>query len=378
MKILILTFNYGKSSSGKTTERIADGLHELGHKIEIVCGQNYTKRKPYKIHRINPNPLKPSRLFKVLGNLFGKELNYFFWEYRAKKEGVKVMEDFQPDILYSRGSPISSMTVGDFLKSRYGKPHVIHFADPIPPTIDWMKNKAERKKLLKTIKPIINNADAISFVTEEMKAYQNRILKGDVNLSKAFISPNPMPNFRYFGKPLNEKIIFLYLGTFPKQRNQKLIIEAFQNFAVNKIDVEFHIYGNKSNGILFNQLDLNFPNVKLFDSTDDINKIIEKAIVLVDVDANLNEPVFISGKLMEYLSVDRYILSVTPNNSPARNFLEGISDSLNFSIPSLNEITSEMEILHKKRWDKEKFFERQVLIEKAGFKNVLKTVEDVF
>lgn len=375
MKILIITFNFGKSSSGKTTERITDGLYNLGHEIEIICGQNYTQKKNYKIHRINPNPLKPSRLFKILGNLALKELNYIFWEFRAKKAAKKIMEDFQPDILYSRGSPVASMTVGDFLKRHYNKPHIIHFADPIPPTTDWMKNKAERKKLLKTIKPIIKNANTISFVTEEMRTYQNKIINEDIDFPETFISPNPMPNFRHLGKPSNEKFIFLYLGTFSRQRNPKLIIEAFQSFAINKENVEFHIYGNKSNEKIFNELDLISPNVKLYDATNEIHEVLRNANALVDVDAEFNEQVFISGKLMEYLSVDRFIIAISPLNSPARRLLRPMKTTTEIVSHKKEDITHGMEKIYRSIWKGKDYEERNLLQKNYNFKEILKQID---
>ncbi|MBN3518824.1 hypothetical protein JYB62_02315 [Algoriphagus lutimaris] len=378
MKILVISYNFGKTSSGKATERIVDGLINRGHVIEVICGQNYVLDKPYTIHRINPHPLSPSRFFKFVGNFIGKEINYLFWQIRAKKKGVEIIEKLIPDVIYSRGSPISSMIVGEFLRRKYNLPHSIHFADPIPPTLDWMNNSLERKKLMNTINPIIKNAGSISFVTEEMSKYQFQS-SNILNSSKYyFVSPNPLPDFVKFGKPTGDKFIFLFLGTFAAQRNPSVIINAFLEFSSVLKNVEFHIYGNSLNQKIFRELNLSHKSIKFFDSSNNVLEIMRNSNVLVDVDADVLNQVFISGKLMEYIAVNRFILSISPINSPTSNLLKGMEKSIVSSTHNFADIVKSMSILYNRKWDNNLFSERELLKEFVGFNSVIDRIERSF
>lgn len=378
MKILLLTFNFGKTSSGKTTERIVDGLHAKGHEVEVLCAKKYTASKNYVVHVVNPKPLRPSEFFKRAGNFFTKELNYIFWELRAKQKGSKIVSEFQPDILYSRGSPVASMTVGNFLKKKFALHHVIHFADPIPATADFITNGKEKRKLLKTIKPIIFNADKLSFVTKEMGDYQNLNLKNKIPKNKIFISPNPKPENVKLHKPLQEKFIFLYLGTFSPQRNPEIILKSFLEFSAGKKDVEFHIYGGEINRKVINDLEIYSPQIKVFGPTSNIYEIFKNVNVLVDVDPVFNDQIFISGKLMEYLSVNRYILSISPENSPARGLLKDLSSSVFFAKSNMEQIVGKMDLLYQLDWDDSNFAERQKLDATISFQVIIKELDNQF
>jgi glycosyltransferase involved in cell wall biosynthesis len=375
MRILILTFSFGKTSSGNATERIIDELVRKGNNVVVVCGNNYAKKKDYPVMLINPKPLKPSKVLKTIGNFFKKELNYYFWEYRAKKYCLKLIDSFDPHYIYSRGSPITSMIVGDYLNSITGKPHIVHFADPIPPTKDWMDMESERKKNLKTIKPIFENVDASFFVTKEMLTYQHNILEEVINLKKSFISPNAILDFKQFGSPKNDKIIFSYVGTFSRQRNPKLISDAFIKFAYNKNDVEFHIFGNKSNIELFKSLEITHPKIKVFGPTDSVREVFEKSNILIDIDAKVDEPVFISGKLMEYLSFDRHVLLISQFNSPSYNLTKNLTNSVIRTGLNIDDIAKGFLQSYHLKWNENDFNERMKLYSKYSLENIVEKLE---
>jgi len=375
MKILVVSYNFGKTSSGKITERMVDKLHENGNEIYLICGNNYCSSKPYSVKTINPNPVRPSSFFKILGNYINHEINYFFWEFRAKRFCLNFLKKKKIDFIYSRGSPISSLKVGDFLKQKTKILHFVHFADPMPPTLDWMKNNLERRKILKTITPIIYNADACFFSNDAMLNYQYKNLMISYHKDKNFITPNPMQCLQYFGKPNHEKIIFSYVGTFAKQRNPELVCKAFLEFSKDKEDVEFHIYGDNLRNDYLKKYVSNKTKIKIFNYEKNVSNIYKKTNILIDIDSNAEENVFISGKLNEYLCCDRYILLITQKNSPSYNLVCKMKNSVLFSNINFSEIVSGFNSMYKKLWTKIDFLERKKIYNDLNINNIVYKLE---
>jgi glycosyltransferase involved in cell wall biosynthesis len=326
MKVLVLSYNFGRTSSGKTTSRIIDQLHKMDIEIKVICANNFENQKQYEVITVNPKPIKPARLFNLLGNLIGKELNYIFWEKRSENYAVKLIKNYKPDIIYSRGSPISAMTVGAKLSKKLKIPLITHFADPIPATEEWLSNNKKRLKLLATIKPIIKYTKAISFVTEQMYNYQLSLVK-DLACKDVFISPNIISAHKSILENRNPNLIFLFLGSFTKERNPNLILNEFMNFCEINPKAEFHIYGN---GIHTAHIDSKFKkcdNIFFHSEIKDIDKVINSVDILVDVDTEIENQVFLSGKMMEYLSHNKIILSITTLNSPAYDLLKKLNNT---------------------------------------------------
>ncbi len=77
----------------------------------------------------------------------------------------------------------------------------------------------------------------------------------------------------------------------------------------NKINLNhFNISEDAKTKILFHPFSTN------------LKAVFERSRVLIDVDADIEEDVFISSKLKDYLSVNRMIVSITGKNSPSRKF----------------------------------------------------------
>lgn len=376
MKILVLSYNFGKTSSGKSTLRVVDGLHSLGLDIVVVCAHNYVGEKQYKVITVNPNPIKPSRFFDFVGDIIGKEINYFFWEKRCELYCCKLIHEFGFDALYSRGSPIASMTVGAYLSKKFRIPHLVHFADPIPASEEWLKNKLKRKKLLNSIRPVIQNSNALSFVTENMFLYQSKYFE-EIKEKQIFISPNPIKGTKVSKKKRGDKIIFLFLGSFNKQRNPELILKQFLRFSKENSKAEFHIYGNKFQNEFIEGVANSYSKVKFFQETNSVEEVILGANVLVDVDSNFANQVFISGKLMEYLSYNKLILSVTPKNSPTYLLLRDLKKTVVVSDHRTENIYKAFNKCKKIIQDKGILFdERTFLRDEFGIDSICKTIKN--
>lgn len=375
MKILLFTYNFGGTSSGNITKKIAECLQLKDMEVTVVCGNYYGGSKIKNVITINPKPVKPARIFKFLGNFLGMELNYIFWEIRCLLYFSKINSISSPDIVYSRGSPICSGAVGLKFAKKYNKPLFVHFADPVPATSEWISSRIERLKLKNSVRPILKYASGISIVNKEMLEYQISQFDDIDFKNKSFIIPNPIPKPKYYGKISGQKIIFLFLGTFSDQRNPNLIINAFLQASKINRNIEFHIYGNNINTCAVKNYADKYENIKFFSPTENFREIFKKVNVLVDVDSIAENQVFLSGKLMEYLATDRFILSITTASSPAFKILSNLDCSSVVNHVEV-QIVKAINRLAEKKWEISNFEKRKELIEDLSIEKILnKTIE---
>jgi len=380
MKILVVTFSFGigTTASGFSTSKIITELAKRGHEICIITGkssdQDYGPN--VVIHKCNPAPLSPARFFKFVGNIIGVELNYIFWEYRARKLGRVLIKNSMPDIIYGRSSPIAGLTVAEKFSNEFGIPFVAHFADPIPAPEEWVSNRFERKKLLNCVTPIIARADLLSFVTKEMMTYQEFVM-GTQIADKSFISPNSISEIKNSTPPpIGEETIFLFLGSFFGNRKPDMLLKGFDLYCRDYPNSIFYFYGvNQSFVEKFILSDRVRDRLRFFPHTDKPFEALEKAHVLVDVDGLVKKQVFLSSKLLDYLSINRFILAITTNDSPSSQLIKQMPNSTILVSHDPVEIAQGMATLALKAWDSTLFNERKTCAKGYYVSSVVDEIE---
>lgn len=379
MKILIITFDIGTTSSGISTSRIINELVKNGHEVTVVTGSADCSKKKYKVIKCSPNPLKPARLLNYLGNILKTDINYMFWELRAYFAGKKILKKFLPDVIYSRSSPGCSFKVGLKLSLFTNIPLVLHFADPIPATLDWHPNSKYRRKMVKTVLPSLIHASSISFVNDRMKLYQQNTT--NVNLEKkSIILPNPIPIPVAYSAPNSKPLVFTFFGSFIGSRNPRTLLAAFLKILHEYPMCELRIYGTKYNEIsdYLNRNQLAIGNIKIFDRTSDMNKAFKESSFLIDIDSDCECQVFSSNKLMEYLSVNRFIISITPYGSPASMLLKNLNNTCFVTDHNIDNIYNAFKVAINTTWSNDLFEERNLLRTTMSIKNITGILEEKF
>lgn len=376
MKILILTFNLGVTASGIITNRLVNELYNKGHEIVVLTGFSDDEERKFKVTKCSPFPLKPARLYTFIGNMIQRDLNLIFWELRAYYNAKKIMKLFHPDIIYARSSPGCSFNVGLRLSRKYNIPLALHFVDPLPATPDWHPNTKYRRKITKTYLPAIVHATSISFGNEAMLIYQQETTNMYLR-NKSFILPNPIPERRIFNPPSSHAVVFTFLGTFIGSRSPESLLAAFSRVLKKEPSCELRIYGTsyKLMSNYLNQYGEIGDKIKILDRTSDIYKVFEESTILVDVDANVPRQVFTSNKVMEYLSVNRYILSITPDNSPTSNLLKELKNTCFVTNHCVNNVESAMIKAINTEWSDALFNERASIRINVGIKNLTALLE---
>jgi len=91
-------------------------------------------------------------------------------------------------------------------------------------------------------------------------------------------------------------------------------------------------------------------NVTLLGQVAQPSLAIRQADILVSIDADDKDPVFLPSKLLDYLSTDRVVLSISPRGSPAETMLGLVPKSSVQSSHDLVAIANAMEKASQITW----------------------------
>jgi glycosyltransferase involved in cell wall biosynthesis len=273
----------------------------------------------------------------------GNILKRNFSQYRYYQEEAKKLSDFAKrngaEIIFSFANPQESNIIGALASKKTGLPFVSHFSDPYVDNpystfkgLNLIKARYLERLVVKQSKKIIfTNQVALDLV---MKKYSQK------DRRKASVIPHCFDEKDY---PENiskdtEKFVISYIGAFYKERNPELLLKALKRITENSPELKdkfeiFFVGGENSyagfgkekieeaikNNNLEGKVHLILP-VKYKASL----KLMKKSDCLIAIDADfLNSP-FLPSKLIDYAGARRYIIGITPSNSPTEKFLSGL------------------------------------------------------
>jgi glycosyltransferase involved in cell wall biosynthesis len=328
MKILILVAGLDTGATGIVTKNLIDGLVLSGATIHVL--NEYSSRskdslKDFTVFDVSYNKIKQSPFFTELCMLLFKyplnEINYI---RKVTKKAISLHKEYCYDVVMvlSSAHGFHLLQTGVNIKKKTKLPLYIHATDPIPAPKPWYNTQSLRRAYITIAKKLFKKADIISLSNTYMLEYQLRIM--NIKNIPSFVIHNPSTNNTITQKIQNdEPKIFLYVGSIYHQRQPDELLKAFEIFSKDK-KVELWFLGNnkKLNLDKFNFSEYVLNKIRLLDFQSDPSKVIEQASVLIDFDANFKNDVFISSKLITYLSTNIPILCLTPKNSPSDNLLK--------------------------------------------------------
>lgn len=360
MRILLITERFGDLiPTGVISERLAEELHSFGHEIAVVSSQRIGEKWQYGPHLIcNTRTFIPGGILLRLSNILRRNFFTKKWQEKMYKAAYSLVNDFKPDVIYARSTPIDVCEVAARLKKESGIKTLMHFTDPMPEPIEWDSNSGFRKRMIKTMEKILPYADLISFGNEAMVRYQQSLLKYSFT-HKTFISPDPGPSYKPYFKPPKDKdyIELVYMGSIYGNRNPHPMFQAVKILNDHGILCKLKIYD-------INRTRIEAPeNVSFVGRTQDIKNALLNGDILINLDGDDKTPVFISSKIKEYFSCFRPIISITPLNSPSREITSGLKTIMNVD-NNVNNIITAIKNFNSNPYKYEDFSEREDLIAK--------------
>jgi glycosyltransferase involved in cell wall biosynthesis len=244
------------------------------------------------------------------------------------------------NMIFSFSNPQESNIIGAMLKKRLGIPFVSYFSDPWydypydPPLRPWTASKILRQESF-----IVKNSDKAVFVNNQAR----ELIMKKFPLSwkeKAEVIPHcyDLKDYPEDKREDNDKYIFSYIGIFYKDRNPEIFFMAFEKIFKERPElknkVEIRIIGMSNNYTGYGIQDVEKAvskygleeNVKLIPpvSYKESLRYMKLSDCLIVLDLNIPQSPFLPSKVVDYAGSGSIILGITPEDSPARDFLNNL------------------------------------------------------
>lgn len=332
MRLLILARDIGHNAPGIVFERLIFGLAGH-HKIDVICGTldssiDWTD-KGVKFIRIKYTRVNwRIRMFFISAFGFNPFDHLWAWKVRKKAKTLQAGNyDVVISLLYAAGAAV--IIAGTDIARDFGCRHMAHLVDAVPAPVGWLKNGPYYKGLKKIMARHLSKVDALCSTNEQMLQYQLEV-SGAGSRMVTGVLYNP-----YFGPRLEFPLpdagpeVFVFTGGLYGPRTPRFVIEAFVRLLDEYPDARLVFVGKTlPEGALEGIEEKKKANIEDHPYTRDLTPYYTAATALLDIDAIIENDVFISSKVVNYINTNRIIISETGINSAARKLFGGLQTVL--------------------------------------------------
>lgn len=211
------------------------------------------------------------------------------------------------------------LILGRDLSCRLNTKWVVYSVDAIPVPNNWGLNGMMRFSMGRAFRRLIKTCDLFLLANAHMQNYQALSMPNFQGKYGVVYTPS-----RHICSNIGcnncQTPVFLYTGGVYRLRRLDILMNAFRRFLVDEPLAKMVFVGNSNIdafGIYQDLISTN--NVEVYGHIKDLSLFYEKATILLDLNADINNDVFLSSKIVNYLPIKKPILCISGENSPARN-----------------------------------------------------------
>lgn len=370
MRILIITKTIGKTAPGIVFERIVQGLSSF-HEVELIASdydpsidlskvKKVTKLKAYSFN---------SRLLKLFMIIFNNNPFDFIWGLRTRRN---ICKNQKYDLVFGFISfgHYEGLIAGSMVSKKLKTKFAVYSVDAIPAPTGWMPYDAYYRGLEKMIKRHLSKPNAFFSSNEQMLSYQLDVISGKKDMFTGVIFTPAYGGFKSMPLMNTGRKKFLYTGGIYGARKPDYILAGFKKLLKKYPEAGLVFVGTVLSQSIMNQLEREVAErIEFFPFTRDLSPYYSMAIAFLDIDADIEDDIFLSSKIMNYLMMNRVIISETGNNSPSRHLFKNIPSIIQCS-HNEDEICNAMERAILMR-DTVSFEDRLSILELFKIENII-------
>ena len=289
------------------------------------------------------------------------------WGVRALNKAFELHSYHKYDYVLSRSPNDISHVVAYYFARKTKVKWIANWNDPISHI--WPKpydsNISIWNKLIFDyfFKKIIEKASYNTFPSKELE--EHILAKLNIKNKKMFNTftiPHIGFNHESFQRKKNKKFRLCHIGNLSIERDPNNLLKALSNLImVRKLEIAFDLIGNidASFDTLFEQACLSGiveKKIKNLSYDQSLIKMTEYDVLVV-IEANMEESIFLPSKVADYASLEIPILAITPQKSCLSTLLNTCGGGLAVNCDSWKSIEKAISSMHKD-WLKDEINEK--------------------
>lgn len=345
-KYLIIAMDMANLAAGIVFKRIISAMANYAD-CNVIC-PNMDEQANQLVNHLSCPPYKQMdlRLERRLRKLLGYNITEILWSRRTFKITRRLIKegDYDAIISFAHGSNYASIILGKMLSEYVSKPWIVYSVDALPAPDFWGNNTIVREQKIKQIRRLLNQADALFMANPKMLKYELDVLGTFRGFSGVALTPCQL-DYKESKNDLsqNKCVSFLYAGELYGPRNVESLIEGYRFFIKKHDESKLIFVGRDVQSLLSKYNDLiDSGRMECYEFTKELSTYYDRADVLLDINADIENDVFLSSKVCNYLSFDKPILTISQEGSPVRFLMSGV-ESIVHSHHKAEEICSAMQ-----------------------------------
>lgn len=330
-------------AAGIVFKRIITGMQDYAE-CDVICPKmDEIAERSFSAVRCPDYKRLPYRVEKRLEGYQGFRISEIWWaDYTFLKVCSFVRRRGYDGILsFVYTSNLAPFHLGMRLSQKTKLPWIVYSVDAIPAPIGWQADLELREKLHHHLNRYIPKIDALFSANPIMLEYEKAVFPNLKGFTGVLLTPCDGKQIQYVEH--TGALVFLYAGHIYGPRRVDLLLSGFEQYHKThpKDCLVFVGKSNESDFVGFDHL-LESGVIERHGYTSEMESYYERADVLIDLNADLENDVFLSSKVCNYLSYDKPIVTISQDGSPVRAMMSGV-ESIIHSHHALSEITSALE-----------------------------------
>ena len=258
------------------------------------------------------------------------------------------------------------LMVGRSLSKRLRTKWAVYSVDAIPAPFTWDKNYIRRRNVSFVFRKLTRKCDLFMSANPQMLQYQLEVLRDFQGRAMVLYTPTSRIEMSDEDN-INESPVFLFAGNVYGRRRIDVLLKAFRLLVSDIPEAKLIFVGQVPTDYFTDYNDLiQNKNIEIHAYTKSIEKFYKIATVLLDINADTPNDVFLSSKIINYLSIHKPIVCISGENSPAQNLFT-LDDTIFHCLHNVESILSAMKkaiecqgISEMRNYYKEKFSAQQI------------------
>lgn len=326
MEILIIASDIGKTAPGIVYERLIMGLSNY-HQLTIITANNNSTLDLNNVKHIKIVKYfkTPYFIYKPIVSILGINPLDILWANNSSRLVQKLNKrNFDLVFCFISNHNFAPLIAGFKASRKLNCKLAVYSVDAIP-AIGWPEQKKYYLKVEKLMQKFLKDIDALFSSNLQMLNYQLLTFQPKRNLITDVVYNPHIDGFKEY--PIQETQVnnFLYTGKIYGLRNAKYVLEAFEKLLIkHKNSKLIFVEAGISQQILSKLRKETRDNIEFHPFTTNLELFYTNATALIDIDAELENDVFMSSKITNYININRIIISESSQNSPSQQLFKNI------------------------------------------------------